>query len=204
MTLPSLWKPKSLADFVGDTARCGAKLQKLLALARPERASLKFLLLGKPGIGKTELGNWFERQLGLSKWSIASFNGKQVGIEVVEDLARSLAYTNPYDDYRLIRFEEVDRISVDAQVRMLTLLDNLPPGVVVFATSNCSVKDLEERFQSRFTVFELKPPSQEEITNLLTRVALGNISRQFIASIAMGCCGNARQALLDADHALVA
>jgi hypothetical protein len=98
----------------------------------------------------------------------------------------------------MIWIDEADEIPRVAQVRFLSLLDDLPNGAAVICTSNCSVRNFEERFQSRFQLFELKAPPAHEIELLL---------RQFVDAatasvIAENCQGNVRQALLDAQGAL--
>ena len=90
-----------------------------------------------------------------------------------------------------------------AQVRFLTLIDDLPEGVVVMCTSNCKIKDFEPRFQSRFQVFEMKPPSQEEIATLLRKWIPNNEAAiKHIAHAATMAGGNVRQALLDCEGVL--
>ena len=86
-------------------------------------------------------------------------------------------------------------------MRFLTLLDDLPSGVIVACTSNCALSDFENRFQTRFQAFEIAPPPPLDIQNLLVRIA-PEISPRDAGQIANFACGNVRQALLDAQGAL--
>src|SRR5262245_21703383 len=147
--LPSHYKPLTIPDFIGPAACVAAQLDRLLALSIPSGAPLKILLLGKPGIGKTELANYVMRRLGADRWHTTLLNGSKVGIDEIEDIARSLHHKDLFGAYRVVRFEEVDKMSRAAQVRALTLLDELPPCSAVICTSNCKLEELEERFQSR-------------------------------------------------------
>ena len=116
----------------------------------------------------------------------------------MEDIAAGLPYRDLYADYKAIQFEECDQMSKAAQCRMLTLLNDLneTPGTVILCTSNCALKDFEPRFSSRFTVFELQPPTSDEIETLLRRWLK---TEGAIKQIAAFACGNVRTALKDAD-----
>ena len=72
--------------------------------------------------------------------------------------------------------------------------------MIVACTSNCALADFENRFQTRFQVFEIAPPPPQDIQKLLVRIA-PEISRD-AGQIANFACGNVRQALLDAQGAL--
>ena len=72
----------------------------------------------------------------------------------------------------------------------------------MLCTSNCGVNDLEERFQSRFLLFDLAPPTGEEIEELL-KILAAPLAAPVIKQIATFACGNVRKALLDADSALL-
>jgi replication-associated recombination protein RarA len=200
--LPSAYKPKTPADFIGPAQKVADLINKLLAATLSVGSPLKLLLLGCPGIGKTELANYFMARLCCDRWHTTVLNGTQVKIEAVEELAASLRYKELFGQYRLIRIEEVDKVPVVAQVRLLTLLDDLPNHAAVLCTSNCTVNDLEERFQSRFLLFDLAPPTGEQIEELLKKLA-APLSALVIKQIATFACGNVRQALLDADSALL-
>lgn len=79
-------------------------------------------------------------------------------------------------------------------MRFLTLLDDLPTGVAIACTSNCKLRDFEERFQTRFQAFEIAAPATEEIVSLLRRYLPDEPE---IVNAAAFADGNVRQALLD-------
>ena len=106
-----------------------------------------------------------------------------------------------FGKYRLIWIEEADAIPAAAQTRFL-LLDDLPAGAAVVATSNCKLEDFKKRFQTRFKIYEVEPPAPHEIETLLRRVGLAD--ERTIKNIATFACGCVRQALLDAESALQA
>jgi DNA polymerase III delta prime subunit len=167
-----------------------------------DKAPLRILFNGEPGIGKSTLAKYLIKLLDCDpKWSVKKYNGTSVKIETVEEIAVDLHYKDIFGAWRLIWIEEADMIPAVAQVRFLTLLDDLTYGCAVVCTSNCKLADFKKRFQTRFRVFEIEPPKPEEIQGLLKRFL--NDPRAII-NIATFACGNVRQALLDAESVLQA
>lgn len=204
LSIPSKFVPQTPADFVGSGDYGAATVARTLtALVAQMKAagsdSRAFLLNGAPGIGKSALARWLIHDLlGCQKWSVTRLNGTQVNLERVEELAAALPYRDLYTDYKAIWFEECDKMSLPAQVRLLTLLDDLETtkGVVMVCTSNCKLNEFEPRFCSRFVQFELQPPSSDEVATLLRRWLR---SEQAIRWLAVNSAGNVRLALKDAD-----
>jgi DNA polymerase III delta prime subunit len=203
--------PRCADDFIGDNVierqsgnLTGARaitlhVEKMVRVSQKnERSPIKVLLNGKPGLGKSLIALYLQHLIGCDQWSTTKLNGTQVKIEAIEDIARTLHYKSLFSDYRMLWIDEADEIPRVAQVRFLTLLDDLPAGVAVVCTSNCQLKDFENRFQTRFQVFELAPPPIEDIEKLILRIA-PDIGRADARDIANYACGNVRQALLDAQ-----
>jgi replication-associated recombination protein RarA len=204
----------TLDDFIGENVisrqsgdRTGARLvagqiQKAVNLANQHgRTPLKFLFNGNPGVGKSALVQFLQTLIKCDKWGTTKLNGTECTKEKIEEVARHLQYRNLFGDWRMLWIDEADEIPRVAQVRVLTLLDDLPQGVVVACTSNCKLEDFENRFQTRFQAFELAPPPLEDIQKLIARL-VPNIGQQAAAQIANFSCGNVRQALLDAQGAI--
>ena len=124
--MPSSYKPLKPEDFIGCARRAAESLDSLLNAIRPTGEPAKVLILGRPGIGKSALADYFMRQLGCDRWHTTLLNGTQLKIEAVEEIASSVRYKELFGSYRVLRVEEVDKVPVVAQVRLLTLLDELP------------------------------------------------------------------------------
>jgi replication-associated recombination protein RarA len=199
--LLSQWVPHTADDFIGDANLVAHELARTVAEYKAAGcAPLKVLINGKPGIGKSALVTYLLRLLGTNtSWSLLKYNGTAINSEEVTKITRTAAYRDWYSDYRVFQIEEADMIPNVAQVRFLTSLDDLPPGNAVICTSNCKVKDFEERYQTRFQMFELEPPQTHQVGGLLRRWLTDESS---IKQIAMGANGNVRAALLDAERAL--
>jgi len=208
--------PTSADDFIGDNiierpsgSLTGARaialhIAKMVRLSqRNGRAPIKLLLNGKPGLGKSLLARYLQHLAGTNDWSRSKYNGTEVKIEALEKIAYDLRKTNWFENYQMVWVDEADEIPRVAQVRFLTLLDDLPPGVIVVCTSNCQLKDFENRFQTRFQVFELAPPPVEDVAQLILRLTT-NISPKDARDIANCAAGNVRQALLDAKGVMEA
>jgi replication-associated recombination protein RarA len=197
--LPSTYKPSTPDQFIGSARPAATMLKKLIDHA--EGAPLKLLLLGKPGIGKSAVVDWLLTQIPLDTFGSIKANGTGFKIEQAAELEASFRLTSLFSDrYRAIRIEEVDKVPTAAQVRLLTALDDMPNNTLFIATSNCESQDLEERFQSRFQVFEVQPPSNAEVAELIQ--SHWDLPADTARSIAALANGNVRQALLDVQTAL--
>jgi replication-associated recombination protein RarA len=201
--LPTEYKPKKLADFIGPARRCAELLDRAIALAKPTGAPIKFLINGKPGVGKSSLAEYFQQQLGVTKWSTRKLNGTEVKCEVVDEMSASMAYKDMFGGYRLIWIDEADKIPSLAQVRILSFLDDLPRYAAVVCTSNCKLSEFEPRFQTRFQPLEIEGPTGEELFEFLKQF-LPDTHHATLKGIATFACGNVRAALLDCQNALLA
>lgn len=84
---------------------------------------------------------------------------------------------------------------------MLDFMDSVTPGTAILATSNKITEELSERFHTRFQFREVTAPDTGEIAALLAK-NWPELRKVEVNMIAMGCAGNVRAALLDAETAL--
>ena len=172
-------------------------LRKAERLRENPDQSLKLLITGAPGIGKTCLVNLIARTLASHPVAIEDVNGKEVGLELAREWTRSLAYGSIFGSWSVKVVNELDRCSKDAQDMLLTYLDRMKPGHAFLGTTNLDLGSLTERFQTRFQSVRLQPPENEVLAAFLARRwgAPITITRQ----IAEGSKGNVRAALADLE-----
>ena len=194
--------PSSAADFIGGAREAALGLERIIKHALANSCPpLKLFYSGESGVGKTALCYYAERLLGVSRFALMEYNGTDVTIDVVRDLSASLALTcnELFGPYRLIEIHEADRIPDVAQVRLLTVLDNLPSRAAVFCTSNADVGELEKRFHRRFKFTTVRGATSEEISGLLAR---WSVPPAVANQIAITACGSVALALQEAEEYL--
>lgn len=189
------FQPTSHRDFIGEAQDVAQFLETMLPQCVKHRRPFKLLFHGVAGVGKSDLAKLICHLSGATKWSTTDLNGTQVKIELLQDIADSMQLTSLYG-WRILWIDEADEIPRVAQVRFLSVLDKLPPGCGVVCTSNSSLKNFEDRFQSRFKAFEFKRVQQHQIETFLRRWIA---DEQTVREIALSAGGNVRQALLDAE-----
>jgi DNA polymerase III delta prime subunit len=194
------WKPQRPDDLIGQARRVAkAQVTKASRLAAADSAngSMKLLLYGPPGVGKTSVVEMVARELIGSPLAVEDFNGREVTVEVVREWMRALAYGSLFSRWSVRIVNELDRCSKEAQDLLLTYLDRLPPGRALLGTSNLQLDLLTERFQTRFQAVKLLPPETEELAAFLA--TRWPVPRQTAAQIAVGSGGCVRAALADLE-----
>lgn len=198
--LTPLHPPTSPEDFIGPARQCAVHLERMIASSiAHDYAPLKLFYGGPSGTGKTALALYAQHLLKVSRWALYEFNGTDWTIDTVRDLETKLqlAHCDVYGTYRLIAIHEADRMSDAAQVKSLTLVDNLPRRTALICTTNKKVGDMEQRYQRRFKYTEVQCPSNDEIVGLLRRWAIPEATARMIA---MGASGNVGMAMNEAEE----
>ncbi len=162
--------------------------------------AMRLFFSGSPGTGKSTVAGLLARRLAGHELGIEKINGADVGAETVRHWRDHFLPSSMFTDWRVLLIEEADKVSTQAQVLMLTLLDDLPKRRAVFCTSNLDTDDLTARFQTRFQFWTFAGPTPEEIQVLLAS-SFPVLSAEKITKISNACQGNVRQALLDAESA---
>lgn len=186
----------TITDIIGPARRIGEAMLRKCERARTNHQPMKLLLYGEPGIGKTELANLIARSLAGHEAGVESVNGADVTAEIVREWRTNMRTASLFCDWRVVVINEVDRMSAQAQVLMLTVLDELPPCQAFICTTNLQLGEMIPRFQSRFQQFQIDPPEMEDIADMLIKQA---IPADTAYRIAAGANGNVRAALLDAE-----
>ena len=195
---PMNWRPQTAEDLIGQAGLVArAQCRKAERLTAEVAATMKLLLYGPPGVGKTSVVELVALQLAGTPLAIEDYNGREVTVDVVRQWMTQLPYGSLFGDWSVKVVNELDRCSREAQDLLLTYLDRLPPGRAFLGTSNLQLDLLTERFQTRFQAIKLLPPTTEELAAFL--VARWSVPTATATQIAVGSGGCVRAALADLE-----
>ncbi len=195
---PMNWRPQTAEDLIGQAgAVARAQCRKAGRLTADAAATMKLLLYGPPGVGKTSVVELVALQLAGTPLAIEDYNGREVTVDVVRQWMNQLPYGSLFGAWSVKVVNELDRCSREAQDLLLTYLDRLPPGRAFLGTSNLQLDLLTERFQTRFQAIKLLPPTTEELAAFL--VARWSVPAATATQIAVGSGGCVRAALADLE-----
>ncbi len=195
---PMNWRPQTAEDLIGQAGLVArAQCRKAERLTAEAAATMKLLLYGPPGVGKTSVVELVALQLAGTLLAIEDYNGREVTVDVVRQWMTQLPYGSLFGDWSVKVVNELDRCSREAQDLLLTYLDRLPPGRAFLGTSNLQLDLLTERFQTRFQAIKLLPPTTEELAAFL--VARWSVPAATATQIAVGSGGCVRAALADLE-----
>jgi MoxR-like ATPase len=195
------------ATLIGPAASVLAAARAIAARRNP----LALLLDGDPGVGKTAIADTLALELTGSKFAISHVNGQSVSADLVREWRERSAYGNLFSPRTCKRVDELDKASSAGVAELLTLLDYMPTGFAIIATTNDFAglrSSWKGRLETRFVRLRIEAPSITEVAPwLASRFRITQAQAQAIARGAVpdgqldGV--NVRAALLDAD-ALVA
>ena len=195
---PMNWRPQTADDLIGQAGVVArAQCRKAERLTAEAGSTMKLLLYGPPGVGKTSVVELVALQLAGTPLAIEDYNGREVTVDVVRQWMTQLPYGSLFGAWSVKIVNELDRCSREAQDLLLTYLDRLPPGRAFLGTSNLQLDLLTERFQTRFQAIKLLPPTTEELAAFLA--ARWPVPTATANQIAVGSGGCVRAALANLE-----
>ena len=176
-------------------------------LSGDDEYPLAIVLTGSPGIGKTTIANMLAMKLTGSNFAVTTENGKEVGVNRVREFMDNMNNSTLFSvtGHQCWIINEGDKITDDGQVAFLSLLDACPQNYHIILTSNEDLESWSDRFQTRFEVYNVESPDDDEIAKgLMERLWPEEMTPQLeqlwprVAQTASdGCGGNVRQAIME-------
>ena len=146
------YRPNKLSDFVFQQSD-KEKFEGMIA----KNTLPNLLFYGMRGTGKTTLAGVLLKELGVHKSDILRINCSDEKIDAIRDKVKPFATSMPEGDFRVVRLEEVDYLSHDAQALLRSFIEEVNGDCKFIATCNYVNKLLPE-LRSRFSSFNFQTP----------------------------------------------
>jgi DNA polymerase III delta prime subunit len=129
------------------------------------------MFIGTRGTGKSSLSQALINDLGVSPDDVMTVNCSKDKIDAMRDRVSAFAYTMPVGDYKVIRLEEMDFLSHDAQALLRSLIEEVSSFCRFICTGNYKHRILPE-VQDRFQIFEFNTPNLEDLGMLAADILM--------------------------------
>lgn len=156
------------------------------------------LFCGQSGCGKTTLARIFASKLDCDENEFYELNSADVrGVDTVREISKQMKYSPMSGSTRIWLFDEVHKMTNDAQNAMLKMLED-PPAHVYFMLATTDPQKLIAPLKSRCTTFEVKPLTDDEMMEFLSQIVDDeekDVPEEILESIINSANGSPRNAL---------
>jgi putative ATPase len=183
-------RPKTLADFVGQTELVGEG--KPLRVAIEKKHIFSFIFWGPPGVGKTTLARIYADALNAEYYELSAVAAGKADIKAVAD-----ADSNGRP--KVLFLDEIHRFNKAQQDYLLPFVESGQITLIGATTENPSFEVISALL-SRCRVFVLKPHTEEEMRAIIKRtgVEIGEDAADWVIQYANG---DARAAITVIENA---
>jgi putative ATPase len=183
-------RPKTLADFVGQTELVGEG--KPLRVAIEKKHIFSFIFWGPPGVGKTTLARIYADALDAEYYELSAVAAGKADIKAVAD-----ADSNGRP--KVLFLDEIHRFNKAQQDYLLPFVESGQITLIGATTENPSFEVISALL-SRCRVFVLKPHTEEEMRAIIKRtgVEIGEDAADWVIQYANG---DARAAITVIENA---
>ncbi|HLD86931.1 MAG TPA: replication factor C small subunit [Candidatus Nanoarchaeia archaeon] len=174
MAESSIWtekyRPQKLSDIRGQK-----EIVKRIEAFVSSKSMPHLLFTGPAGVGKTTMSLAIARQLFGNEWhqNFLELNASdERGIDVVRNKVKDFARTRAIGDvpFKIIYLDECDALTREAQQALRRTMENYTQTCRFILSANYSSKIIDP-IQSRCAIFRFKPLSEEEIVEIIDKIA---------------------------------
>ena len=151
------YRPTHIADIIFQNVTLRDKFNQFV-----EAGDIQHLLLsGAPGTGKTSVSEALINDLKIDPMDVLKINCSSRKIEAIRGDVQAFCYTAPRGDYKVVRLEEADYLSLDAQALLRSLIEEVQEHCRFIITCNY-VNRLMPPLRDRFQTFVFHNPDRDE------------------------------------------
>lgn len=162
MAMNKLWeekhRPRTLSKIVFANDLQRETFERIVADGAPP----SLLLTGHAGSGKTSIAGALINDLKVDRSDVMKINCSDEKIDAIRDKVKGFAYTMPMGEFKIVRLEEMDYLSQDAQALLRELMVEVSGSCRFIATANYLNKILPA-MQSRFRCHVIAQPSMDQV-----------------------------------------
>lgn len=154
-----VYRPKMLDGYVFQNEQQREQINKFVL----EGDIPHLLLTGTQGSGKTTLAEILINELGVDDADVLRINASHhTGIDFIRDTVLSFAESFPLGKFKVIRLEEFDHMSINAQAMLRDVMERNSDTCRFICTCNFEHKILSP-LKSRFQQLRFKAPSIDDV-----------------------------------------
>lgn len=159
------YRPKSIAGVIMPDQRISTKFASFISSCEIPN----ILLHGGPGTGKTSISRALINDLKIDKNDVLIIRCSDEKIDALRDKVRGFATTMPHGNFKVVRLEEFDYLSLDAQALLRSLIEDVSGSCRFIATCNYLNKVMPA-LRSRFQEFKIATPAREDVIVLAAEI----------------------------------
>ena len=165
----SLWvdryRPSSLSEVIFQNEKQAQFFRDIVASGNLPN----LLLYGVQGTGKSTISKALPVDLGIDSGDVLTIRCSDEKIDALRDKVRGFALTRAFSKFRIVRLEECDRLSLDAQALLRSLIEDSSDNCRFIGTCNY-INKVIPALKSRFQEFEFKAPSKDDVVVRMAEV----------------------------------